>query len=200
MLNQSLLVSIKPTNRFIIAMIPLFLLGIIVFSSCLSTCGKHVPVVMPPSTPPAANEVTVYFSKSRGTDTVTEGVVRQMPETPAGTPGASIIRLHNALDALLQGPTPDESVTGFFSEIPKGTRLLGISEKGGQLHVNLSKQFTSGGGSNSIKQRVAELTQTITSTASNKEPVVVDVEGQRLDTAGGEGLEVDQPVNTGNPR
>ena len=193
--------AIKPTNRFILAMIPLLLLGVIVFSSCFGGCHKPTVTTLPP-TPASPAEVTVYFTKSKGSNTVTEGVVRPLPRPVASASNhdaTRIRRLHYAIESLLAGPTNDESLQGFYSEIPKGTQLLGIEEKDGQLHVNLSRQFTSGGGSNSIKQRVAELTQTIISSGNGKQPVLVDVEGQKLEIAGGEGLELDQPV-TGNPR
>ncbi len=143
--------------------------------------------------PPAdqnAEEIVIYFSKSRGSENVTEAVVRKVP------PAREAHAIDFALEQLLSGPNQQESVQGYFSEIPKGTRLLGVVHKPEELRVNLSRQFTSGGGSTSMQQRLAELTKTIR--AVEKEiPVYVDVEGEQLEVLGGEGLIVDEPINQG---
>lgn len=180
--------SIKANNRFLVATASLLLLAIVVFSSCLENCGgkKEPPIASQQS----GAEITVYFTKSRGSNTVTEGVVRPVPVEADS-------QLEYALEQLLKGPSNTESVQGFYSEIPKGTRLLEVADNNGKLTINLSRQFTSGGGSNSIKQRMAELEQTVRSVAKDQ-PVFVTVEGQKLETMGGEGLEVEQPI-TNNP-
>ena len=96
-----------------------------------------------------------------------------------------------ALEALLAGPTAADEDRG--TEIPEGTRLLGVSIDGdGVLTADLSQEFTSGGGSASMKMRVAQIVYTATQfpTVSG---VSFAVEGEPLTTLGGEGLLLDRP-------
>ena len=145
----------------------------------------------------AKEAVIVYFSKSQGNETVTEGVVRPYPGKHTHDEALNL-----ALQQLLKGPSDAESVQGYFSEIPKGTRLIGITRHGdgqgpGQrqgIRVNLSHQFKSGGGAHSMRQRLQELKRTIADVAL-PEPVYIDIEGVQLDLLGGEGLEVHEPIN-----
>lgn len=134
------------------------------------------------------DDVVIYFSKNRGSEMVTEAVIRKA--VPRGNDQA----MAYAIGELLKGPNEEESTLGFFSEIPKGTRLLGVSRKDEAIRINLSNQFTSGGGSNSMQQRLKELTQTVQGVEKNK-PVYVDIEGQQLEALGGEGVEVQEPIN-----
>jgi len=155
-------------------------IGLAVMSGCQP---KPEKTDLPPTT--QLQDVTVYFSKSKGTKSVTEGVVRKMPQGYAGS------SLQYALEQLLAGPTSDESTAGYFSEIPKGTEVISVAEnpKTHHIDVNLSNAFTSGGGSNSILQRYAELQGTVK--ANEKEhPVTIKVNSKPLQIAGGEGLEV----------
>lgn len=133
-------------------------------------------------------DVVIYFSKSRGTEVVTEGVTRTVPQAYSGD------KLAFAVNELLKGPTPQEKAQGFFSEMPAGTRLIQVARQGKTIHVNLSDKFTSGGGSTSMQQRLEELTKTI-QYQEKKIPVDVDINGHPLKVLGGEGLEVPQPVN-----
>ena len=57
--------------------------------------------------------------------------------------------LQAAFNSLLAGPK-DASVS---SEIPKGTKLRSLSVKKDGVYVDLSAEFTSGGGSNSMTSR-----------------------------------------------
>ncbi|MEB3286903.1 MAG: GerMN domain-containing protein [Vampirovibrionales bacterium] len=139
-------------------------------------------------------EVTVFFTKSRGSNSVTEAVVRPLPQEEKITP------IQYALESLLQGPTQDERRAGFFSEIPKGTKLLSVNKKDNKVIVNFSSQFASGGGSNSILQRMAEIQNTIIANnqgQSSEKPLNIQVlvNDKPVQTLGGEGLEVPETAN-----
>lgn len=98
--------------------------------------------------------------------------------------------LEPAFQSLLAGPTAG---TNSSTTIPKGTKLLGVKVEGDSVHVNLSPEFTSGGGSTSITGRVGQIVYTATA-AKPDAKVYIDVDGKPLNVLGGEGLEIDQPL------
>ncbi|NET56754.1 MAG: spore germination protein [Symploca sp. SIO2E6] len=97
--------------------------------------------------------------------------------------------LKGAFDKLLAGP----SDPGVATTIPQGTKLRRLYLKTNGIHVDLSQEFTTGGGSASMTGRLAQVLYT----ASSLDPeanVWVEVEGERLDVLGGEGLLLEQPL------
>ncbi|MBD0346500.1 MAG: GerMN domain-containing protein [Coleofasciculus sp. Co-bin14] len=97
--------------------------------------------------------------------------------------------LEVSLKSLLTGP----SERGFTSTIPQGTKLRDVALEADGVHVDLSKEFTTGGGSASMTGRVAQVLYT----ASSLDPaakVWISVDGKPLEVLGGEGLELDQPL------
>ena len=178
--------NVKPSLSTLFS---LLLLAVLVLTSCVRPSPLQGNKGLTPQHP-TADQVTVFFSKNRGSQIVTEGVVRDIPQQPTQEP------LEFALTELLQGPNTVESTQGFFSEIPKGTRLIGMSHQNNTIQINLSGQFTSGGGSNSMQQRLAELSKTILA-AEKEKPVYVSIEGQELKVLGGEGVMVNEPINKG---
>jgi hypothetical protein len=95
-----------------------------------------------------------------------------------------------AMKNLLAGPTADERAAGLSSAIPAGTSLLGLSIEGTTASVDLSGSFSSGGGSLSMTARVAEVVYTLTRFPSVRS-VAFFVEGDPVETLGGEGLVLD---------
>ncbi len=136
------------------------------------------------------NAALVYFSKSKGSDVVTEAVTRPWPSPP---PTDDAQRVSYAVTELLKGPSETEQGNGYSSEIPQGTKLLSVTQAKDSIQINLSPEFTSGGGSNSMLQRLRQLSKTLVS-ASHKKPVYLKVDGQQVEVLGGEGLSVPQPL------
>ena len=97
--------------------------------------------------------------------------------------------LQTALEQLLT-QTPPSSQS---SAIPPGTQLLSVKNDAQGVHVNLSQVFTQGGGSESMTGRLGQLIYTATS-LNPQSPVWIEVEGKPLETLGGEGLMIDQPM------
>ncbi|MFN6566083.1 GerMN domain-containing protein [Dendronalium sp. ChiSLP03b] len=97
--------------------------------------------------------------------------------------------LEKAFQTLLEGPSEGTDST----TIPKGTKLLGLKVENDEVHVNLSEDFTKGGGSTSMVGRVGQVIYTATTLNPNAK-VYIDVNGKQLDVLGGEGVELQQPL------
>ncbi|MBH8562661.1 GerMN domain-containing protein [Nostoc sp. CENA67] len=97
--------------------------------------------------------------------------------------------LEKAFQSLLEGPSEGTDST----TIPKGTKLLGLKVENKEVHVNLSDDFTKGGGSTSMIARVGQVVYTATTLDPNAK-VYIDVNGKPLDVLGGEGVELEQPL------
>lgn len=97
--------------------------------------------------------------------------------------------LEKAFTTLFAGPTQGTDST----TIPPGTKLLGIIVKNNNIEVNLSEQFTSGGGSTSMIGRLGQIVYTAT-TLNPQGEVYIQVNGKPLEVLGGEGVEIEQPL------
>lgn len=101
--------------------------------------------------------------------------------------------LAGAFKSLLTGPADP----AFTTTIPQGTKLRSVSLEADGVHLDLSEEFTSGGGSTSMTGRLAQVLYT----ASSLDPaakVWIAVEGKPLEVLGGEGLVIDQPLTREN--
>ena len=96
--------------------------------------------------------------------------------------------LSAALETLFDSPPPN-----YTTAIPKGTKLLDLTTDKKGIHLNLSREFTSGGGSASMSSRLAQVIYTATSSDLDK-PVWISVEGKPLTNLGEEGIIVNQPM------
>jgi germination protein M len=69
-----------------------------------------------------------------------------------------------AMNALLAGPDPDElsASPAMYTNVPSGTRFLGLSIANGVATVNLSREFESGAAAPSIAGRLAQVVYTLT--------------------------------------
>jgi spore germination protein GerM len=99
--------------------------------------------------------------------------------------------LEEAFNRLLSGSTGAD--TGVSSTIPQGTKLRSLAVKNDTVSVDLSKEFTSGGGTASMQSRLGQVIYTATS-LNPKAKVYISVEGKPLTELGGEGLTIDQPM------
>lgn len=143
----------------------------------------------------AGQSLKVWFVKPT-TDGVLEQVACDRPDLKEATSDDAVVQeVKQAVEDLLKGPNAQESEAGLGSEIPKGTVLIGVKESpDGNIVVDLSQRFVTGGGISSFEARMEQLRQTA-SQAARGQKVYLDVEGQRLVQATGEGIEVKQPIN-----
>lgn len=97
-----------------------------------------------------------------------------------------------AMEALLEGPAAPERAVGMTTAIPEGTQLLGLSVDGGTATVDLTSAFAAGGGSLSMRARVAQVVATLTQFPT-VERVAFRIDGEPAVAIGGEGVVVDPP-------
>jgi spore germination protein GerM len=150
------------------------------------------PVQTPNTTVPRPGEkvapieqtAEIYWLKDNGKNLE---LVPQKIKLTAGDKPNQV--LEAAFQNLLTGPTEGTDST----TIPQGTKLLGLKVENNDIHVNLSEEFTSGGGSASMNGRVGQVVYTATSLDRNAK-VYIEVNGKKLEVLGGEGLELEQPL------
>ncbi|MFZ4555198.1 MAG: GerMN domain-containing protein [Pseudanabaena sp.] len=92
---------------------------------------------------------------------------------------------------ILIAENPPEST--LYSAIPANTKVLSAITKDQEIRLDLSKDFTKGGGSASMQGRIIQVLYTATSLEPEAK-VYLSVEGKALKYIGGEGLPVPQPM------
>lgn len=133
---------------------------------------------------PAAQRATLYWLDSTGDSVALNPATIQLPAD-----ASSADALEVAFANLMQGPDS----AGAYSGIPQQTELLALSVENDGVHVDLSEDFTFGGGSASMIGRLAQVVYTAT-TLEPAAPVWISVDGEPLKVLGGEGLLVRQPM------
>ncbi len=117
-------------------------------------------------------------------------VAKSLPPNKSVTTPQQVLTI--AVQNLLSAKPRDD----LSSTIPKGTKLLSLHVRSDGVHVDLSPEFRSGGGSTSMIYRVAQVIYTSTSLDPNQK-VFISVGGQLIDQnhpLGGEGLILQQPT------
>lgn len=160
------------------------------------------PTTTPPKTTPepTTNSATpdgklnqtaqIYWLKDTGTK------LEPMPASVAvkANPNDPNSVLTAAFERLL---SPTSSDPKLVSGIPAGTKLRSLAVESDGVYVDLSSEFTQGGGSAGIIGRVAQVLYT----ASSLDPeaaVWIQVDGAPLTSIGGEGIEIPQPLTRQN--
>ncbi len=101
--------------------------------------------------------------------------------------------LKASIEALLKGPSEENKKNGFYTEIPSGTKLLGIKETDKYIIINLNDEFQYGGGTDSIYNRLKQLIKTVSQAKVNKD-IYLYLNGKQADVIGGEGVIIKQPL------
>lgn len=132
------------------------------------------------------NSLPVYFSKKIQNKHITLPVRRPFNKDSS--------KLSQSISFLLEGPNSSEIKNGYFSEIPKETRLINITENDKSITVNFSEALSVGGGAQSMRIRLEQLVYTLIDNAPNR-PIYIKINGKKIKTLGGEGIEIPQPLN-----
>ena len=102
-------------------------------------------------------------------------------------------KLKFAINSLVTGPKVNEREKGVYTEIPIGTEILSIREYEDKAIINLSSEFETGGGTDSLYKRLYQLIKT--ARRNSDVPVYLYIEGERADVVGGEGIMLSQPLS-----
>jgi spore germination protein GerM len=153
--------------------------------------SSTAPSLQPSQAPQTS--VNVY-----GVEPTDKGVKAVATNIPVKEPTKSAEEnLREAFGELLNNKAMGKKGAKVVSTIPKGTKLLSLKTESDGIHIDLSKDFTTGGGSTSMQARLAQVLFTATSFDTNAN-VWLSIEGQKLEVLGGEGIEVPYPLTRQN--
>ncbi|WP_197048154.1 Gmad2 immunoglobulin-like domain-containing protein [Mycobacterium paragordonae] len=146
--------------------------GLLLVGTACSNPG-HPAATTPKSTTPAAGAGTVRVYFMRADKVATAG--RQLASSTKD----------QTVQALLLGPNDFERSIGMSTDIPAGTKLLGLDVKDGTATANLSDDFQPGGAALQPTQpRVAEIVFTLTQFQDVRQ-VTITLNGKPLEGAAG---------------
>lgn len=136
----------------------------------------------PPATRAVDGQLAVYWIESSKNKLIAVPIAVKAKSNDEAI--ASVINM------LITEKPPE---TELYSAIPESTKVLSSTSKNKEIRINLSKDFTKGGGSASMQGRIIQVLYTAT-TLEPDAKVYLSVEGKPLKYIGGEGLEVPQPM------
>lgn len=135
---------------------------------------------MPTATSGSPLKIKVYFAFQEKMQPVS----RTVPHTTAV--------LKASLTALLSGPTAAQKAAGLSSQIPAGTKLRGVTIAANVAIVDLTNAYSSGGGTLSMTNRLAQIVFTCTQ-FKGVDAVRIKIDGKLVEVFGGEGIVIDKP-------
>jgi spore germination protein GerM len=145
-----------------------------------------------PSEQPAPVTSTGQVYWLADTDTGFKLVAQTISVAEEASPSEKVTAVFS--DLLSKSGDPNQEA---FTTIPEQTQLISASVEADGVHVDLSSDFQSGGGSAAMMGRLGQVIYTATAFDSAA-PVWISVDGKPLTLLGGEGLEVRQPMTRRN--
>lgn len=136
-----------------------------------------------PDVPAPGQAQTYWLASNSGNETAIAFVPQNIPFTDKSPESQT----QRAITILLAAP--ESGITA----IPPNTKLLSLSQTSEGVKIDLSEEFTEGGGSSAMIARLGQVIYTATSTDPSQ-PVWLAVQGEPLTVLGGEGLMVQQPI------
>ncbi len=132
--------------------------------------------------------VNVFFiGQNENREEVYKAVKREYDPQIDGT------KLKFAIESLVAGPKPSERDRGVYTEIPAATSVISVRVLPDRAVINLSYDFQTGGGTDSLYKRLYQVIKT--ANRNTDLPVYLYLNGQKADVIGGEGIMINQPLN-----
>ena len=151
--------------------------GLVIGALALAGCGSSGDDEETPSTATARAQVYLVRGDQIGV------AARQVPE-------ANVER--GAVEALLAGPSDQETEAGLTTAVPGRTDLRDLTVENGVATVDLSSEFDDGGGSATMFLRLAQVVFTLTQFPGIT-GVKLEIDGEPVETFSGEGIVLDGP-------
>ena len=104
-----------------------------------------------------------------------------------------------ALAALLAGPTRAERAAALTTDIPRGTRLLGVTIANGVASVDLTSGYEAGADARSLQLRLAQVVYTLTQFPTVK-AVRFELNGAPVNVSSSSGIVLGHPVGRATTR
>ncbi len=112
--------------------------------------------------------------------------------------GAKAIQEYAAIEALLEGPTEAEKMSGMETQIPENTKLRRVSRSKNMVIADFTKELeTYGGGTAKVQALIAQIVYTATALPKT-EQIQILVEGKNEVSLGSEGYIIDRPLSRAN--
>jgi germination protein M len=137
---------------------------------------------------PAVRKTRLFFvSVDPNGRLLLKSVIRPIP--------ASDSPLHDALDALLKGPTSTELNGGLLSMIPMEAKLRNVSVRGDTAYIDFNESFRfNAQGTEALNAQLRQVVYAATEFTSVKS-VQVLLEGKKVRYLGPEGTRIDEPLS-----
>ncbi len=120
--------------------------------------------------------VSVYYaSMSEDPDGLAPEVTYPTSFKIAGTTREEAAK--KALELLISGPSEENKAKGFYTTIPKDTKVNFIKIEDGKIIADFSKSLNSGGGSCDMQQRRSQIENTLRSVFPDDKEIIISVEG-----------------------
>ncbi len=149
---------------------------------------KEEKPAVTPVVPPRTMNLKLYFMVINSDGSVSRReVTRSMKKSDSP--------LVDAVHALIEGPTPQESESGCRTLLSAGTRLIGASVRNGVATLNFSSEFEFNQyGVEGTRGQLQQLVYTATAFPT-VESVQFLVDGEKKDYLGSEGVWIGTPLN-----
>ena len=167
----------KPENKFNVVL-ALVIALFVAFSSVVvwSTRYELFPALI-------KDGVSVCFLTANGEDKIVKYVYED---------SSKVSRFNYAIRKLVDGPTDIQRIFKTYSEIPVGTKIIAIIESENKNIIDLTTEFNTGGGTESIYNKLNQLIRTVEE--NTDKPTYLFVNGVQIEVFGGEGIMITQPL------
>lgn len=129
------------------------------------------------------NGVSVCFLTQNGNDKIVKYSYDE---------SLKVSRFNYAIKKLIEGPSDIQKLFKTYSEIPEGTKIIAIIEGESKNIIDLTTEFDTGGGTESIYNKLNQLIKTVEE--NTDKPTYLFINGVQTEVFGGEGIMITQPL------